>query len=719
MKKMRNTLLTLGVLVVALFIAACSDVNNTSAQNQNSANSGITVSGSLSAGAGRSATSSLASDTITWKVAAATMGETGGPNYDSAIFGSVSEDMTFTITLPEAGQYYFTAMGLVTVEREGSSDTESVQVLQGITDILTVTAEGCNDIVITAKPSSNEESGKISLPISDESGKIANILIYEDGDNSPCFEKSFSGEVIFAHENPTAGVHIYKFCFEDEICNTLYTCREAVTVFGGLTTDTWVGSAPYFVQNEDGSARFVITEELLKKYDAEVVPDTDMMLYNVQYDEDNSVVGYKYYLADTASQAITSDTPATVTTSSSENSFCFDGDGYYYVIAGKKESATYIKSNKPDFGSETLENTIVPDAMYLYGDLGNLLTVDRFTNILYMIDGSNSEVFQITKDDGEYAYDNTGYQAYVPAKTFRFSEDSNSQIIRESVFTVYNGVAYFASVSEGVNLVIAKLENATAGESEGSYNSTGSKLVSLELGEMNLSSDAKITDMLYQDGAVYMLLNDSSDGENTTCYSRGAVIKYDTVFETIRRPLGWSDEDVVSDTDKFYVYYYSNSNGKTEHIYDSYAAENGTVTLGNKVISTVGLAGFKPSVYAPSDASSAFYGPSKFIAIKPRRLVISDEGIAVYTNDDGALSYKNVNRIVTVDLESFAIAKTSDASVSFETDSTNLIYWGLGTACNTFTGIGGSVYIENGSSWNATDDSGSFTLGIPCSDNGE
>ena len=54
---------------------------------------------------------------------------------------------------------------------------------------------------------------------------------------------------------------------------------------------------------------------------------------------------------------------------------------------------------------------------------------------------------------------------------------------------------------------------------------TGSKLVSLELGEMGLSSEATITDMLYQDGAVYMLLRDynidsaitSGIGKNSPC----------------------------------------------------------------------------------------------------------------------------------------------------------------------------------------------------------
>ena len=383
--------------------------------------------------------------------------------------------------------------------------------------------------------------------------------------------------------------------------------------------------------------------------------DTDMMLYNVQYDEDNSVDGYKYYLTDNAGQTITSDTQATVTTSSSANSFCFDGDGYYYIIAGKEEEATYIKSNKPDFGSETLGNTIVPDSMHLYGDLGGLLTVDRLTNKLYMFDGSNSEISQITKDDGEYDYNGTNY---IPAKTFSFSDDSNREKINwESVFTVYNGVVYFASVSEGVNLVIADLENATAGESEGYYNSTDSKLVSLELGEMDLSSDAKITDMLYQDGAVYILLNESlSYNDENSTYSRGAVIKYDTVFETVTT-VGWTEGKVTKA-----IKTGANAWQNGYELYSGYETENDQSTGVPYVYDFGSNGGDRDySFYAPYDnIDSVFAGPQKFIAIKPKKLVIADSGVAFYTDSDGVLKYKDVSRVVYVDLEKLSITESTD-----------------------------------------------------------
>ena len=269
-----------------------------------------------------------------------------------------------------------------------------------------------------------------------------------------------------------------------------------------------------------------------------------------------------------------------------------------------------------------------------------------------MIDGSNSEVFQITKDDGEYAYNGT---TYIPAKTFSFSEDSNREKINwESVFTVYNGVVYFASVSEGVNLVIAEL-----GESEGYYNSTGSKLVSLELGEMDLSSDAKITDMLYQDGAVYILLNDSrtSNGESEV-YSRGAVIKYDTVFETVTTG-GWTEGKVTKA-----IKTGANARQNGYELYSGYETENDQST-GVPYVYDFGSngGGRDYSFYAPYDnIDSVFAGPQKFIAIKPKKLVIADSGVAFYTDSDGVLKYKDVSRVVYVDLEKLSITGAADVS---------------------------------------------------------
>ena len=67
-----------------------------------------------------------------------------------------------------------------------------------------------------------------------------------------------------------------------------------------------------------------------------------------------------------------------------------------------------------------------------------------------------------------------------------------------------------------------------------------------------------------------------------------------------------------------------------------------------------------------SNLSSCFASPARFIAIKPKKLVISDDGLAFYTDALGGLAYKNVDRVVTIDLEKFAIESVKATSAQFE-----------------------------------------------------
>lgn len=110
--------------------------------------------------------------------------------------------------------------------------------------------------------------------------------------------------------------------------------------------------------------------------------------------------------------------------------------------------------------------------------------------------------------------------------------------------------------------------------------------------------------------------------------------------------------------------------------------------------------GFPYSFYAPYDSlNKDFAGPQKFIAVKPKKLVISDSGIAFFTDDEGILKYKNVNRVVELDLEKLEITDSTDMTTEFETSypvpgSTNFFI-------SDFTNPLTSYY-----KWN--DDSGTF-----------
>nr|MCR4632009.1 hypothetical protein [Treponema sp.] len=172
-----------------------------------------------------------------------------------------------------------------------------------------------------------------------------------------------------------------------------------------------------------------------------------------------------------------------------------------------------------------------------------------------------------------------------------------------------------------------------------------------------------ITDMIYQNGCVYILLRDvrtpsynsSTISEEYPLCSRGAVIKYDTVSKETKT-IGWTSNAL--DSSGKYLYGYSTDG--------SPLYKNGQIL---KVSSSdLESAGFSfPNIYSPANSNEGFYGPVKFIAIKPKKLVIADDGLAFYTDENDAYKYKNVNRVVTVDLDTFTLVG-NDTSAQFERD---------------------------------------------------
>ncbi len=420
MKMTKNILLAFSALALAFMSAACSDINSPKEASQNSAGKAIVVNGSLSAGSGRSAISSYTSDTITWDVTACPMTEAGSPDTDNIVEATVNEDMSFSITFTKEGDYLFFAKGTI--------DGKSVLVGNANANI----KDGTNTVTITVSSPDEVETGKISLAFTDatQDSLLATLSVYEDADLVSTINFT-DKNALFEMAESTAGLHIYKFCFNDQAGNTIYTCREAVTVFGGLTTDTWQGKSPYFVQDEDGSIRFEINDDLITGYDAERVPSTKIALYGPA----NEYGSLSYYLTDTSTETITDDTPATVETDLSGTSFVFDSKGYFYTFAHLDESAIYIKSTKPDFGSKTHDikyrcsdgTTYDSGAMYLDVNYGSCMTIDRVNDFLYFLDTGYGYIHQITGDDGEYIFKSSN--AYDSAKKYSFTNDTNRSII--------------------------------------------------------------------------------------------------------------------------------------------------------------------------------------------------------------------------------------------------------------------------------------------------
>lgn len=159
----------------------------------------------------------------------------------------------------------------------------------------------------------------------------------------------------------------------------------------------------------------------------------------------------------------------------------------------------------------------------------------------------------------------------------------------------------------------------------------------------------EITDMqVMYDGNLYVLVrdypqdsslhyyqfetNDSDTGEYWA-YSRGAIIKYSTAGNVLNmeKILGWTKDPKVM------------------------APPSELIPVNPDIPICKKLNAYIPEV---GDFSNSFLGPMRFIAVKPKELVVADFGVNVWLADDkkkinGGMKFHS--RAVSVDLASFAI----------------------------------------------------------------
>ena len=211
-----------------------------------------------------------------------------------------------------------------------------------------------------------------------------------------------------------------------------------------------------------------------------------------------------------------------------------------------------------------------------------------------------------------------------------------------------------------------------------------------------------ITDMLYQDGRLYLLYKEafswSGSPSPTTIGNRGAVIEVN-LFDGSVRNTGLTTSALSNTEYKLQGYnnslMYTDSACTTPYIPSEEILTNANVEY--------------PDICFPNEGEKSFYGPTRFIAVKPKKLVIADEGLTFYT-DDELLRYKNVNRVVYVDLENFAVEKivTLDPSVGLSENETSVL------KSDSSISVSKSVdyYTEN-----VPGSTTSFYVGITCGDN--
>lgn len=658
----------------------------------------------------RTATSSFSVDGLSWEIRVYKIDE----KTDSEAYKTFKADSDgkFSVTLDGKGKYDFMALLM----------KDEVVCASGHAE-LTIVGPVLDQLKITIKPVEAGE-GKINLEVSLDSSaaeKVNNVKVYFMGPVSPetsddmvkidflkklmsgIYNKTFpvsGGKAQIVYDNFFSGSYLAKLSFDDAAGNTLYSCEQVINVYPGFTTDTWYGSA------SDG--KLTVSDSMINVYGAEIVPNFDKLLLwkHAEWNEGNEMKGDFYYLVD--ENSIGSFTALTAPTkvveqeeldafkafaqsakfyskigkySSGFDTTCFDAEGNAYLVR--------VSDDAPGEGSGVVStrdgwNFVGHSAISL--DDGNVIdfTIDLKNNVAYSLKGGDLDVIcrypNMISSNGA----NTD------------NEEIKLGCGNINSFVVYDGKAY--ALCKENDYIIRVFDTYDEEEIKPMI-----KEYSVNLNDFfnDALGTPMITDMLYQDGRLYLLYKEafswSGSPSPTTIGNRGAVIEVN-LFDGSVRNTGLTTSALSNTEYKLQGYnnslMYTDSACTTPYIPSEEILTNANVEY--------------PDICFPNEGEKSFYGPTRFIAVKPKKLVIADEGLAFYT-DNELLRYKNVNRVVYVDLENFAVEKivTLDSSVGLSENETSVL-----TSESRVFVEGFSYYTKNGSDFTSC-----FYVGITCGDN--
>ena len=323
---------------------------------------------------------------------------------------------------------------------------------------------------------------------------------------------------------------------------------------------------------------------------------------------------------------------------------------YQYVSLAETASAQYVMTMGSDTLSYSITNlsnssssSIKTDNVTLFYDC---LYYDDTTDSLWVgaYDSSNNTNKQLYFARINGAPDSTN-GTKLQSSNFIIDSTKGSDT---STFAVQGSTLYFAYKSYDNGTCYLQRASITE-NADGTFavSKVGSEKSVSDLGVSGAITDIAI---LY-DGTVYVLVSnvgnssgDSGDSfkyyydQSNTMYSRGALLKIQSTssgFEVVDT-LGWT--------------------GSSRQIAPVGEAkwDNSTLTILQP------LTAFIPSL---SENSNKFYGPRRFVAIKPKEIAIADCGANfVMPNCNKRLYGKRFdhNRVVTVSLSSFTISGATE-----------------------------------------------------------
>lgn len=510
------------------------------------------------------------------------------------------------------------------------------------------------------------ENNLLEISISDTSVAMNGSLTFSAKDtdeNDVTNDVSFNAQLLYkgTDVNDLAPVSSAYYIITDNKLTLSNPLPKAGT-YQLYVTATWTG-----VNTVTSSQTFEITVK-----DEYVTPETQIALY--KYNSEYS--SYNYTFVD-SNDVATATVPETSDFSGMTNNVEFDAFGNSYVYNG---TSVYSNSNlftndglslASELESYTQKSGIAIDVAknMAYGWGLNEQTVALFKYPMLISDGSSYDVINYSVSPSGFYTSDVAINDNVLYVLGDFNDDGTHSI-----------QIWAYDISNGLN-----------SNSEPMYQCNLDDNLPEEL-SFAKSNSYFYSDMYAIDGALYLLVRQNnisqtsawtySNGTVSDLYSRGAIIKVSGENSVYVKAL--TNSSIAQNTiTQMYLYYQDSSNEYSSPAYTDNTQTTVTTMLAdsttverrdsNGALEEYGKTdGYKffPNVYALSSDTNteALAGPARIIGIKPKKLVIADDGYAFYTDATGALCYKNVNRVVTIDLEDFVSSNMQfeSTSASFE-----------------------------------------------------
>lgn len=376
----------------------------------------------------------------------------------------------------------------------------------------------------------------------------------------------------------------------------------------------------------------------------------------------------------------------------------------YTDFVNSVDSTTYMSSTQARLGAEDINGTQFSVGksgsssfeFYIFKNKSSAATVAISQSGIAAID---DYIYYDTINDSLWlgAYSSSGFYFANNINKLFYEDGSQPGSITLNTpctlsrLSIYPNAQYTAFAASGTELYIAYTNDGTSylqrAKIEGQNNSFTITAIGNPQSTQDMGVDGQITDIvIHYDGYVYVLVSQNGEkyatdayltNESTnTLYSRGAILRLYSTSNgfKVSAKTGWTESART-------IYTKGNL---PDALNSPYSGVQGSVTT---------LESFRNGLdlYIPnySQRNSHFYGPRRFVAIKPKELTIADSGANLilpdYDNKKTGGFFKH-NRVVNVNLYKFAIDSTSVVdlnSISFVAASINTT---IGFSTDGYTG---------------------------------